>query len=164
MYLSRSMQNPTNTNYATAIDRLTYTYDTGNKLLKVEDAYKNSTYCSEGFKEGTNTDADYSYDANGNMIVDQNKGITAITYNHLNLPIKITFGTTGYIGNLYSATGQKVQKMVSTTGASAVTTDYIGCYQYLGGVLQFFPTAEGYVDCSSGNYNYIYQYKDHLGN
>ncbi|MGV3459068.1 MAG: hypothetical protein ACO1N9_01310 [Flavobacterium sp.] len=34
--------------------------------------------------------------------------------------------------------------------------------------MQYFPTAEGYVDhtlvASSSQYNYVYQYKDHLGN
>ncbi|WP_281925798.1 RHS repeat domain-containing protein, partial [Flavobacterium collinsii] len=32
------------------------------------------------------------------------------------------------------------------------------------GVLKFFPTAEGYVEPQGSSYNYVYQYKDHLGN
>ena len=32
---------------------------------------------------------DYTYDANGNLKSDANKGITNIEYNHLNLPTKI---------------------------------------------------------------------------
>ena len=35
----------------------------------------------------------FTYDANGNMITNTNKGITAITYNHLNFPKKVTFNT-----------------------------------------------------------------------
>jgi RHS repeat-associated protein len=47
--------------------------------------------------------------------------------------------------------------------------DYLdGGYQYKNGMLTFIPTAEGYVDvtpvCGGVAYNYIYQYKDHLGN
>lgn len=49
--------------------------------------------------------------------------------------------------------------------------DYLDGFQYAGNVLQFFPTAEGYVkatptDRTKTNYhfNYIYNYTDHLGN
>ncbi len=49
------------------------------------------------------------------------------------------------------------------------TTEYANGYVYEGGSLQFFPQAEGYIspknpsDLSLG-FNYVYQYKDHLGN
>ena len=54
------------------------------------------------------------------------------------------------------------------------TTHYIDGYQYKENKLDFFPTAEGYVDVthvSSGgvgggtiSYNYVFNYTDHLGN
>jgi RHS repeat-associated protein len=97
------------------------------------------------------------------MTIDKNKGITGITYNHLNLPIKITFGTTGNIVYVYNATGQKLKKVV-TQGTTVTTTDYLGGYQYVNNALQFFPTAEGYVSLTGTTYSYTYQYKDHLGN
>jgi RHS repeat-associated protein len=143
---------------ATAIDKLAYTYS-NNQLLKVADT-SNKT---QGFVDGTNTDNDFTYDVNGNMTIDKNKGITAIAYNHLNLPIKITFGTTGNIVYVYNATGQKLKKVV-TQGTTVTTTDYLGGYQYVNNTLQFFPTAEGYVSLSGTTYSYTYQYKDHLGN
>jgi RHS repeat-associated protein len=97
---------------------------------------------------------------------DLNKGIEGITYNHLNLPVEISFGS-NKITYLYSADGTKVKKTVVESG-SATTTDYLGGYQYKNAVRQFFPTAEGYVKATvSGttyNYNYIYNYTDHLGN
>jgi RHS repeat-associated protein len=131
--------------------------------MKVVD--NTTTYKAGGFVDSAaNTADDYSYDANGNMTKDNNKNITAITYNHLNLPAKITFGTTGNIVYLYNAAGQKVRKVVSETGKSDITTDYLGGYQYDNNVLKFFPTAEGYVEASGSSYKYIYQYKDHLGN
>ncbi|MBK9570520.1 MAG: hypothetical protein IPO53_11830 [Chitinophagaceae bacterium] len=41
----------------------------------------------ETLKEYTNnTNQDYSYDGNGNMINDNNKRINNIAYNHMNLP------------------------------------------------------------------------------
>ena len=102
------------------------------------------------------------------MTLDKNKKITAITYNHLNLPTKIVF-TTGNIVYIYNAAGQKVHKVVTTiTPASVVTTDYLGGYQYKNTVMQFFPTAEGYVKntpvSGTNTYSYVFNYTDHLGN
>jgi RHS repeat-associated protein len=153
---------------ATAIDNLAYTYEANtNKLTTVTDA----TTSLEGFKDGNKTGLDYTYDVNGNMTIDKNKGITLIAYNHLNLPTQITFsGTNRKINYLYNATGQKLRKIV-TEGTTVTTTDYLGGYQYLTpplgvGGLQFFPTSEGYVAYSQtlNAYSYVYQYKDHLGN
>lgn len=157
---------------AIGIDNLNYAYDANsNILLKVTDTPATAT---SGFKDGTNTNDDYKYDANGNMILDQNKGITSIVYNHLNLPTKITFGTTDNITYVYNAIGQKEQKIVKQ-GTTVTTTDYLTGYQYKNTNLQFFPVAEGYVGQTSGaagnavvnginTFNYVFQYKDHLGN
>jgi RHS repeat-associated protein len=148
---------------ANGIDNLAYTYATNsNKLLNVFDNSNNTS----GFNDVGRTGDDYTYDANGNMITDKNKNITAITYNHLNLPAKITFGTTGNIVYLYNAVGQKVKKIFNLLlpTPTVVTTDYLGGYQYSGGVLQFFPTAEGYVKNTAGVYSYVFNYTDHLGN
>ncbi|MDL2144388.1 DUF6443 domain-containing protein [Flavobacterium tructae] len=152
-----------NSETAQLIDNLVYNYSNDNKsnqLVRVTD----SSLKNLGFTEGSNTGDDYSYDLNGNMISDTNKNITAITYNHLNLPTKVTFATTGNIVYIYNAAGQKLQKIVSETGKTAITTDYLGGYQYDNSVLKFFPTAEGYVEPSGSSFKYIFQYKDHLGN
>nr|WP_315176519.1 DUF6443 domain-containing protein [uncultured Flavobacterium sp.] len=149
------------------IDDLTYTYKgtSSNQLMKVVDTRPNHASYKNEFKDSaTNTVDDYAYDANGNMTKDNNKNITAITYNHLNLPTKIIFTTAGNIEYLYSATGQKLQKIVRASGVSPVTTDYLGGYQYSNNALKFFPTAEGYVEPVGSSYKYVYQYKDHLGN
>jgi hypothetical protein len=116
------------------IDDLSYTYlANSNKLMQVTDAQPTAT---SGFKDGITTGYDYAYDANGNITVDKNKNITAITYNHLNLPTKIIFPT-GNIVYIYTASGQKMQKIV-TDGTNTTTTDYLGGYQYQNTVLQFF--------------------------
>jgi RHS repeat-associated protein len=164
---------------AIAIDNLSYTYDpTSNKLLKVADTPASAT---SGFADGVNVNDDYTYDLEGNITSDQNKGIyigpttPAIIYNHLNLPIKITFGATGNtIQYVYTAAGQKLKKIV-TVGATVTETDYLSGFQYKGAALQFFATSEGYVGrttSGAGNavingvntFNYVFQYKDHLGN
>jgi len=73
----------------------------------------------------------------------KNKGITAISYNHLNLPIQVSFGSNN-ISYIYDATGTKLAKVVNENGHST-TTQYAGNYVYKEGVLEFFNTPEGYV-------------------
>src|SRR5690606_17229741 len=140
------------------IDDLTYTY-TANQLQTVTDATNNPS----GFNDGNTTGADYTYDTFGNLKTDKNKGITNIVYNHLNLPVEITFAT-GKINYTYDASGTKVKKVVTPTGGTAQTTDYLYGFEYENGVLSTFPHAEGYVKNNAGQYIYHYIYRDHLGN
>ena len=147
------------------MDNLTYQYDGGNKLLSVTDAVTTPALMKGDFKDGNKTGNDYVYDSNGNMISDLNKGIPAngIFYNHLNLPTSVTIGG-GNISYIYDALGTKLQKKVLEGGSVTSTMDYAGNYIYENGGLQFFNHAEGYVDAEGTGYNYVYQYKDHLGN
>ncbi|SHI47971.1 DUF6443 domain-containing protein [Aquimarina spongiae] len=168
------------------IDELYYTYS-NNKLTDVREAVT-SSYKNEGFKDGTNANDDFEYDINGNTIIDRNKNISSITYNHLNLPTQVSFtNNSGFFPTLlgsirytYDALGNKLSKKVSENGAT-ITTDYAGNYVYKsntgpggcagcpssasGPDLQFFNHAEGYSEPQNdGGFAYIYQYKDHLGN
>jgi RHS repeat-associated protein len=149
------------------IDDLAYDYSNvnSNQLAKVTDSPSGND--NQGFVDGNKTGDDYSYDANGNMITDKNKNITGILYNHLNLPAKITFGTGNTIAYIYNAAGQKLEKKVTDNGV-ITQTKYFGGFQYKNNVLQYFPTAEGYVNNTSinatDNYNYVFNYTDHLGN
>jgi len=153
------------------MDNLIYTYDSGNKLKKVLDN-GNDTY---GFKDGANQSTEYTYDGNGNMKTDANKGITSILYNHLNLPTEVKFNNsnTKKINYTYAADGTKLRKVVNDNG-NVTTTDYAGNYVYENNDLQFFSHAEGYVKATISqakvypqqyaSFDYVYQYKDHLGN
>jgi RHS repeat-associated protein len=134
------------------MDNLTYNYGTGatqsNKLLSVTDAGDDF----KGFIEGTNGAGtnDYTYDANGNMISDLNKGILTglpITYNYLNLPETVSKGTST-IRYTYDATGRKLSQTVSVTGPQK-QTDYIGEYVYTNGTLQFVGHEEGRIVLAS---------------
>lgn len=162
--------------YQINIDNLAYTYDSLNKnrLLKVSDATNNPS----GYRDTPNLTGrnDFDYDANGNLIADSDKGITNITYNHLNLPVQIDFSINGRnpkIVYLYDATGRKVNKIadeIITSGIAAgtyqqVATDYLqGGFQYKSNQLLFFPHAEGYVKNTNGVFAYVFNYTDHLGN
>ncbi|MGC4040324.1 MAG: RHS repeat-associated core domain-containing protein [Flavobacterium sp.] len=151
------------------IDNLYYEYDANkkNQLNKVTD-YSNHP---KGFNDAGTANTGYTYDANGNMVSDPNKGIEIIEYNHLNLPTGIRFPGDKKITYLYDATGKKVRKRVSYGNGDIMATDYLDGFQYVEGLLIFFPHAEGYVNVTNCRecethmlYNYVYQYKDHLGN
>lgn len=145
------------------MDDLVYNYN-GNQL----DDIIESGDQNYGFKENATQTGDYTYDANGNMITDANKGITSISYNHLNLPTQVT-AANGTIQYVYDASGIKLIKMATETGQPTVTTQYAANFQYNDAgtgtdELIFFNHAEGYIEPNGSNYDYIYQYKDHLGN
>ena len=90
------------------IDDLTITRD-GNQLRNVTDQCDELTYAGAmDFKDGADKRVEYTWDANGNMTSDLNKGISEIKYNILNLPDKITHsdGHVTYI--TYAADGHKL--------------------------------------------------------
>ena len=148
------------------IDDLDYDYD-GNRLVNVTDATGHSDGFNDGNKHTQTLKNDFEYDDYGNMVEDRNKGITEIIYNHLNLPKEIKFGTNGTIKYLYDANGNKLKKKV-TDGIINKTVDYLSGFQYTNEILEFFPTAEGYVTVNTNqlndHYNYVFNYTDHLGN
>ncbi|MEP3208646.1 MAG: DUF6443 domain-containing protein, partial [Maribacter sp.] len=145
------------------MDLLSYSYENNqmsNQLASVTDGISGPAG-DGGFTDGNTTGDDYNYDTNGNMTQDLNKGIAAngISYNHLNLPEQVIISG-GSISYIYDATGVKMKKTVST----GTVTDYAGNYIYENNVLQFMSHPEGYSEPNSSNWDYIYQYKDHLGN
>ena len=77
--------------------------------------------------------------------------------------------SSGNISYIYDATRVKLEKVV-TEGVNITRTKYAAnfIYEKIGtaaDVLKFFNTSEGYIEPNgSTGYNYVYQYKDHLGN
>lgn len=73
-------------NYGT-IDDLTYSYK-GNQVVKIDDAAEESPSYRGAmhFRDYADEKTEYTYDSNGNMLTDSNKGITSIDYNVLDLP------------------------------------------------------------------------------
>ena len=98
------------------IDDLTYSYE-GNQVVKIDDAADESPNYSGAmhFRDAANEETEYTYDANGNMLTDSNKGITSIDYNVLDLPqcINIKPNVLGNSDNkvcyTYSADGTKLR-------------------------------------------------------
>jgi RHS repeat-associated protein len=172
--LKRSEGVLTGSTTALAIDNLKYDY-LGNKLTKVTEEQIGN---SKGYPYLA-TPNTITYDDNGNMKIQLDKGISSIQYNYLNLPRQVTQNAkvTNYT---FRADGAKVKKLFGD-----VETDYIDGFQYKatkpsevgggdGGIiiedpnevaemkLRIIPTAEGYYDAL--NNQYIYNYTDHLGN
>jgi RHS repeat-associated protein len=146
------------------IDDLVYHYDDGNQLKAIVDG--NAPGMEAGFDNaGTGTsESDYWYDSNGNLTRDLNKGISNIAYNHLDLVEEVNFFNGNKIEFTYDANGVKLSMKTTPSFGVPFTTDYLGPFQYGGGQLQFFQTAEGYVRSNFGTYEYTYIYKDHKGN
>jgi len=142
------------------MDNLSYNYS-GNKLLRVTDSDDDHL----GFVDGTNSGDDYTYDANGNMTRDLNKGIgtsltdnvNLITYNFLNLPETVTKGS-NQVRYVYDATGRKLSQ-ITTFGTQQKRTDYIGEFQYENDLLQFVNHEDGRV-VIAGNEQVFYHNGD----
>ena len=162
------------------IDNLTMTY-TGNQLTKVDDAVGTISLAeSMDFKNYSNVATEYTYNANGAMTKDLNKGITEIQYNPLNLPRQMDIKSPVAEARneyTYSAGGQKlkvVQKWnpnysttpvigsaINTTALTqSKTIDYVGNKIYENGTLKRILIDGGYIE---GNV-YHYYLTDHLGN
>jgi RHS repeat-associated protein len=166
------------------IDLLSYAYTNNGKSNRLNSITDSSTNYSGYPDVSGNT---ISYDDNGNMTNQTDKGILDIKYNFLNLPDYVKFDKTfiprfnlggDYNVNtqyLYRADGTKLKKSYTygsgkLNGETATVTEYLDGFQYeatsstgkfnLG--LKFVPTAEGYYNFE--NNKYIYSYTDHLGN
>jgi RHS repeat-associated protein len=177
--LQRSGNNYTGS--AQLIDNLSYAY-TGNRLQTVTDNSGNYA----GYPDVSGNPI--TYDDNGNMKDQKDKGILQINYNFLNLPDYMKFDKTyvprfPFLGDynvntkyLYRADGTKLKKVYTYGSGKAnsevsTTTEYLDGFQYeyvdtgallMAVDLKFVPTSEGYYNFE--NNKYIYNYTDHLGN
>jgi hypothetical protein len=93
----------------------------GNRLSAISDGSGDNS----GVKAGPSS---YSYDGNGNMTSDGNRGAT-ITYKYLNLPKTVAIAASPAFTYDYNASGNK-HKYVNST--EAFTSKYAGVFQYNG--------------------------------
>src|SRR6202000_3299142 len=174
-------------NPAGLIDQLTYTYQpNSNKLQQVMDGANDTASLLGDFHYKTKSGStDYTYEGNGSLIGDNNKGIDTLIYNYLNLPQQIHMKGKGNIFYTYDAAGAKLQKtVIDSVSGLATLTGYLDGFQYqrrtpiaplTGGTdtLQFAAHEEGRVRWAKqyfkrGDSAYSWQYdfteKDHVGN
>ncbi|RAW01109.1 Ig-like domain-containing protein [Pseudochryseolinea flava] len=147
-----------------SIDDLTYEYSTtvADQLLKVTDA----TTKKEGFDNGGSAaNSDFSYDVNGNLLTDNNKGITSnITYNFFGKPTQITYTDGRKLEYVYDAGGSKLSMKLYEGTTLKSTTDYVGGFVYENETLSFFAAPGGRVVKKGNTYEHQYAIADHQGN
>ena len=91
------------------IDDLSLSYS-GNQLRKAADRADSLTYADAmDFKDGADRAEEYTYDANGNMTSDRNRGLHSIAYNVLNLPQAVRFADGHETRYTYDADGRKLR-------------------------------------------------------
>src|SRR5439155_15314425 len=158
------------------IDSLAFTYNiNSNKLLnvldrkndtatKLGDFRSSKTYMTALGNNKTTSVIDYTYDVNGNLTLDNNKDISYIHYNYLNLPDSIVVTNKGNIKYVYDEFGIKLKK-ITTEGSTVTTTLYL-FGNFVNDTLQFLPQEEGRVrfNVADTTLQYDYFFKDHLGN
>ncbi|MBN1112936.1 MAG: hypothetical protein JXA53_08480, partial [Bacteroidales bacterium] len=144
------------------IDKLEYNYNIGdnrtNQLQSVVD--KSVDFKDNGFKQGTSNT--YAYDLNGNMIVDNNKGLTNIKYNYLNLPYSLTKTDNNGVRSvkyIYDASGRKLANLLP-----GKIKYYFGNFVYEDNNLQYMICSEGLMNIDGTTATYEFHLKDHLGN
>jgi RHS repeat-associated protein len=149
------------------IDSLKYTYDY-NRHVRIDDISTSAAAAKNlGFKELKQQAIEYVYDGDGRVISDANSG-TTISYNVVNMPSEIKFGTTSTINYTYNVLGEKLEKKF-TSGSSVIKTAYNAGIQYTGLntsplQLQFIQTSEGRARYNGSVFIYEYDLTDHLGN
>lgn len=144
------------------IDVLGYTYDNGNKLVRVTDGGIKSPV--QDFDNGSSGSGnDYTYDANGNLITDANKGVT-IAYNELDAQ-SMVYKNNDTIKYIYDASGDMIQKQVYENGDTATYT-YWGSLVIKNDSLNFVKHPEGRARwiADSSKFKYDYFVRDHQGN
>jgi hypothetical protein len=86
------------------------------------------------------------------MTRDGNKGIT-IEYNHLSLPVKVTFDTGEEIEWVYDAAGVKLYKVATDASNNPAQKDYLGGIEYADNTIEAIYHSEGrLVPNGSGGY------------
>jgi len=164
------------------VDQLSFTYK-GNQLKTITDAAMDVSIAeSADFKGNATGNTHYTFNKNGAMTQDLNKGITEIQYNSLNLPQQMDIlSPVAEARNeyLYSASGIKLKvtqrwnpnystNPIIGTGInesaldSMRVTDYVGNKIYENGELKKVLVDGGYYDYEKGEYFFYIQ--DHLGN
>lgn len=168
------------------IDNLSYVYN-GNQLLKVDDAVSGPYYAGAfHFVDGADESVEYTYDANGNMVSDRNKGIGSIPYDINNQPREISFSDGRKSSYVYDSEGRKhsvsynltamtsaqplMPVMQSVNAVSANATNGQKTINYCDNII--YDDGEtivlndiGYAKYDrQGNLSFHYYLQDHLGN
>ena len=167
-----------------AIDDMEYEYR-GNRVTRITDRADDPVYYGANhFIDGADEDEEYTYNANGNMTRDLNRGIASVSYDLNQRPRTIEFTGGGRTDYLYDMDGRKLgaQHTVATeplaVASGAVTardytytfTDYCGNLIYEDFLLTRINLENGYIALRGDDGSplaephYHFFVRDHLGN
>jgi len=143
-----------------AMDRLQYAYS-GNKLLSVTDTITWNPDMGD-FRDGNTSGNDYTYWSDGSLKSDANKGISQIDYDSYLKKVKqVSFGNGNWIKWYYNGQGD-VLKRDNSGGTKWVYSENA---IYKNDSLYQIGIQEGRVILDTNqNFNYEFEYRDHLGN
>jgi len=127
----------------------------GNQVATISDNGNTSL----GYTKSSNLA--YQYDTNGNMTSDPQKDFT-VAYNHLDLPVVITFSDGRIIECLYDASGRMWSKILKDGDGNEIQRyNYIGSFQTINGLPYSVMHSEGRM-VNEGLEGYLeYLYLDH---
>jgi uncharacterized protein RhaS with RHS repeats len=91
-----------------------------------------------------------------------NKGITSVTYNHLNQPVEVYMSNGRKTIYTYSATGSNLSTVLWVNDRTTKTTEYSGAFVYEDRQLSYINIPDGRYVVATGKYEY--NLTDHLGN
>ena len=148
--------------YTEWIDDLEYTYESSaNRLRDIEE----DQGTARGYGRST---AYFQYDENGNVKFDPGRGVT-VTYNHLNVPTRITWTDGRKLEMVYDAAGTLLtRKTVAANGTTVEERHYVGGIEYVKSgssyVLETVHHSEGRILFAGTAQEWQYTLTDHLGN
>ncbi len=169
---SRGLSGTTVTSTPQTIDDLSYIYQSvnggtqnSNVLVRVNEAV-GGTVGEAGFKNGDNSDTEFTYTTWGSVKKDGNKQIDSVVYNFLGKPSRVYFHNGFVVSYTYDAAGGKLSVKTDSVATTKSFFNYIGGFVYEGATpaLSFFSSPEGRVVKNGGSYEYQYSISDHQGN
>lgn len=165
------------------IDNLNISLD-GNRIVEVtDDALPVNRTGAADFRDGADLLVEYTYNGNGALVSDANKGIACIEYDRRNHPKQIQFTNGNTIRYVYSPLGKKLRTVHLTAVDNVVvpmgsvmelsadqilfadSTDYSGSFVYENDQISRFLFTGGYVDMNrTGTPAFRYYTQDYQGN
>lgn len=156
----------------------------GNQLMSVEDNAEDVfRQGSTDFKDNSSGSVEYTFDENGNMLDDTNKGISFIEYDRQNFPRRILmydghqveYDYTPSGGKLrtvyqllspepFSAYNLKVESLASSSVIDSDTIEYLGNFILRNGEIDKILFTGGFATMNDGTAKYHYFTQDQQGN
>ena len=93
---------------------------------------------SSRLKNTDGSGSDYTYDANGNVTSDVNKGVSRVDYDYRNLPTRVTFTNGDIIEYAYNHEGNRVYKKYTPAGSAYASSGSYYIYDAQGRTLAVY--------------------------